>query len=77
MSKAKLIWRWLLIIGWAACSVFAFMDIGKADIEKMCSLAITDNNAFDCVKDGGYEIILTKDSSIIISIPSPPNSPSV
>ncbi|MBR5178203.1 MAG: type II secretion system protein [Lachnospiraceae bacterium] len=33
----------------------------KADIEKMCSLAITDNNAFDCVKDGGYEIILTKD----------------
>ena len=35
MSKAKLIWRWLLIIGWAVCSAFAFMNLGKAEIEKM------------------------------------------
>ncbi len=35
----------------------------KADIEKICALAITDDAAFNCVKDGGYEIILKKDNT--------------
>lgn len=35
----------------------------KADIENACVLAIADDDAFDCVKNGGYEIIITKDDN--------------
>ena len=32
----------------------------RTNIENNCILAITDENAFNLVKDGGYEIIITK-----------------
>ena len=35
----------------------------KSDIEKMCQLALTDEYVFDHVKDGGYTITVTKDST--------------
>ena len=35
MSKWKLIWRLLLIIGWAVHSFSAFNDVEKETIEKM------------------------------------------
>ncbi len=33
----------------------------KTNIENACILAMTEEAAFDMVKDGGYEIIITKD----------------
>lgn len=35
----------------------------RADIEKMCQLALTDEYVFEHVKDGGYTITVTKDST--------------
>ncbi len=37
----------------------------KADLEKACVLAITDEDAFECVKEGGYEIIISKSGNTI------------
>jgi len=33
----------------------------SATIENTCILALTEESAFNCVKDGGYEIVITKD----------------
>ncbi len=35
----------------------------RSDIEHMCQLALTDEYVFDHVKDGGYTITVTKDST--------------
>ena len=51
------------IMKWVQNSRIATDLQTKADIEKICALAITDDAAFNCVKDGGYEIILKKDST--------------
>lgn len=51
------------VIQWVQNSRIASDLQTKADIENACLLAITDDNAFALVKDGGYEIVLTKDST--------------
>ncbi len=51
------------VIKWVENSRIASDLETRSDIEKMCQLAIANEDIFDRVKDGGYIITVTKDST--------------
>ena len=51
------------VIKWVENSRIASDLQTKADLENACKLAMTDNEAFEAVEAGGYEIYLEKGSS--------------
>jgi len=51
------------VIRWVENSRIASDLETRNDIEKMCQLALTNEYVFEHVKDGGYTITITKDST--------------
>lgn len=50
--KIKSIWRWVLIIGWLICAMFAFIDLPKELLAKMyfiCCLVLCAGNVGELI----------------------------